>query len=111
MATNKKNIIGGWAFIGGIVVAILISLFGVINPGMLWFLVIIGLIVGMINVSEEESTPFMMSGAVLIIASAFGQGVMDISPLMGKTLDSLLLIFVPATIVVAAKNVFTMARH
>ena len=51
-----------------------------------------------------------MSGAVLIIASALGGNVMGTLPYVGSILDALLVIFVPATVIVAVKNVFSLAR-
>ena len=77
----------------------------------LMVLVVIGLIVGLLNVGDEEVMPFLMSGAVLIIASAFGQTATSVIGLLSSILDALLLIFVPATIVVAIKNVFSLAHR
>ena len=51
-----------------------------------------------------------MSGLVLIIASAFGGDVLSAVPKAGPIFDALLVLFVPATIVVAVKNVFAIAR-
>ena len=116
MAKQKKgNLLGSWAFLIGVVLAVLLGLTGSISGTMLWILVIIGLIVGLLNVTEEETSPFLMSGIVLIIASAFGQDVLSAVPsgtlVLNNVLQALLVIFVPATIVVAIKNVFRIARH
>jgi hypothetical protein len=73
-------------------------------------LVIIGLLVGLLNVTGRETTSFLMSGLVLIIASAFGGDVLSPVPYAGPIFDALLVLFVPATIVVAVKNVFSIAR-
>ena len=111
MAKKNTNFIGGWAFLIGIVLAIIIALFGTISPTMLWVLMVLGLVIGVVNVTDEEATPFMMSGIVLIIAVSLGREAVMISPLLVSMLDALLLLFIPATIVVAIKNVFSMARH
>ena len=109
---NTSQMIGGWAFIVGIVLAVVISLFGTaMNQTLLVTLVILGLIVGLLNITEEETTPFMMSGAVLVIVSALGHSVVSIVPVVGNMLEALLILFVPATIIVAAKNVFSLAKH
>ena len=52
-----------------------------------------------------------MSGAILILASALGGNVMSSLPYAQSVLDALLVVFVPATIIVAVKNVFTLARN
>ena len=73
--------------------------------------VIVGIIVGLLNVGNREVTPFLMSGAVLIIASALGGNLMGNLQYVGSILDALLVIFVPATVIVAVKNVFSLARN
>lgn len=103
--------IGGWAFLIGVVLAIVFGFMGSINPTMTLVLVVIGLIVGLLNIADEEAQPFLMSGVVLIIASAFGQAAVNTVIQLAGILNALLLIFVPATIVVAIRNVFMLARR
>ncbi len=102
--------IGGWAFLIGVVIAIIIAVLGVLTSSLIWVLVIIGIVVGFLNVAREEASSFLMSAAVLIIASAFGQGVVAIIPVLERMLEAILILFIPATIVVAVRNVFTIAR-
>ena len=104
---------GSWAFLIGVVVALIFGfgLFGGLTEGTIYILVVIGLIVGFLNIADEEASPFLMSGAVLIIASALGQGVVGAVSQLSGILDALLGIFVPATIIVAVKNVFSLARN
>ncbi len=103
--------LGSWAFLIGVILAVIFGIIGQADPWLLWLLVLIGLVVGFLNVTDEESTPFMMSGAVLIIASAFGQDVMGSIEIASNILNALLAIFVPATVIVAIKNVFSLARN
>jgi len=111
MAKKKaSNVLGSWAFLIGVVLALLLGLFGVMNATWLYVLVFIGLIIGLLNIADEEVQPFLWSGIALIIASALGQGVMQQVGVLNNILDSLLAIFVPATVVVAIKNVFAMAK-
>ncbi|MDP3882389.1 MAG: hypothetical protein Q8Q31_05925 [Nanoarchaeota archaeon] len=105
------NLIGSWAFLIGVVLAVVLGAFGDITQGVLITLVIIGLIVGLLNVADKEVTPFLLSGAVLIIAASFGQEQMSAVRAFGSILQALLAIFVPATVIVAIKNVFSLARH
>mgnify|MGYP001614593209 CR=1 FL=1 len=104
------NQIGSWAFLIGLVVAVVVGLFGQLGSVWLMALVVIGLLVGLLNVADRETTPFLMSGVILIIASAFGGNVLSPVPYAGPIFDALLSLFVPATIVVAVKNVFSIAR-
>jgi hypothetical protein len=109
---NSMNMLGGWAFLIGVVLAIILGAGFLPNsPLLLSILVIIGLVVGILNVTGNEVSSFMMAGAVLIIASSLGQTSMAAIPIVGNILDSLLAIFVPATIIVAIKHAFTLARN
>ena len=108
---QKGSMIGRWAFLIGVVIAVVLGLLGGINSTLSIVLVVIGLIVGLLNVADEEATPFLMSGAVLIIASSLGSDAVSVIEGVANVLDAMLLIFVPATIIVAIKNVFSLARH
>ena len=102
--------LGSWAFLIGVILAVVLGLLGSLSPTFLWILVVIGLIVGLLNIAEAEVNSFLMAGVVLIIAGAFGQDVMSSIPLLNNVLDALLAIFVPATIIVAIKHAFSLAR-
>ncbi len=108
---NKGNRIGSWSFLIGVILALLFGLFGAFGQLMVVLLVVIGLIIGFLNIADEEVSPFLMSGAVLVIVSALGQGVVDSVAIFANVLTALTILFVPATIIVALKNVFSLARR
>ncbi|MBS3089574.1 hypothetical protein J4461_01695 [Candidatus Pacearchaeota archaeon] len=113
---DKGNLIGSWAFLIGVILAVILGLFsGATGDGigntMIIILVILGLIVGFFNVADEEVSPFLLSGAVLIIAASLGGQLMTDIKFVNGILEALLAIFVPATIIVAIKNVFSIARR
>jgi hypothetical protein len=108
--SKKVAFIGKWAFLAGVLLAVVLGVIGPISSSWTMTLVAIGLVVGLLNITEREVTPFLMSGAVLILASALGGNLMSSLPYAGQILNALLLIFVPATIIVAVKNVFSLAR-
>jgi len=109
--TKGINVVGKWAFLIGVILAVVLGLFDPIMGNWAIVLVVIGLIVGLLNVTDKEVAPFLMSGAVLIIASALGGSLMSEMPYVGAILDALLAVFVPATVIVAIKNVFSLARN
>lgn len=111
MAKNIGNVIGSWAFLIGFILAVLLGLLGAVNSTWAAVLVVIGVIVGLLNVADREVTPFLMSGTVLIIASALGQSIVGSVSMLDGVLTALLAIFVPATIIVAIKNVFSLAKN
>ncbi|MEK6898539.1 MAG: hypothetical protein AABW79_00400 [Nanoarchaeota archaeon] len=108
---NSSNHFGSWAFLIGVILALALAVFNVSGGSWPLVMVIIGLIVGLLNINEHETHHFLMSGAILIIVSYLGMGAMETVPVFARTLGGLLMIFVPATIIVAIKNVFSLARH
>lgn len=110
---NKGNLLGSWAFLIGVILAVIFGFFqvGGIGMGVTYFLVVLGVIVGLLNIADEEVTPFLMAGAILVIVATLGQGVVSAVPLFDRILQALTVLFVPATIIVALKHVFSLARH
>ena len=123
---SKENSIGAWAFFIGVVLAIII---GVSTTSILpiskltqysspiyGILVLLGLVIGFsINVSERDSQAFLLTGAVLVLVSKFGMesvtgSLIGIGDTVASTFSALLTLFVPATIVVAIKTVFSLSR-
>ncbi|MEK6914702.1 MAG: hypothetical protein AABW83_03565 [Nanoarchaeota archaeon] len=111
MAKKGGNQLGSWAFLVGLIIAVVVGLFGQLGAAWLIALAVIGLLVGLLNIADSETTPFLMSGVILIIASAFGGDALSRVPYAGAIFDALLVLFVPATVIVAIKNVFTLARN
>lgn len=115
MAKNN-NVIGAWAFLIGVVLAIVIGLLGYLdNTTWMGILVVLGIIIGLLNVGGAELKEFMLAGAVLVVVSALvGTSLMDFeiaSIKIGAVFQSMIVLFAPATIVVALKSVFALAKR
>ncbi|MCL6500799.1 MAG: hypothetical protein K6T16_02060 [Candidatus Pacearchaeota archaeon] len=109
---KKKSawqLVGAWAFLIGVLLAVIFAFIPEV-AWIPWILVIMGIIVGLLNIGDVEVTPFLMAGVVLVIVSYFGGTVFGPIVLLGTILKNLLMLFVPATVIVALKSVFTMAR-
>lgn len=123
----KENSFGAWAFLIGVVLAIMIGISAsffsmdsltVYSSIFYGILVILGLVVGFsMNARGKDGQNFLLAGAVIVIVSGFGMESVLGSLLglgIGKTVltifAALLALFVPATIVVAIKTVFGLAR-
>ena len=105
------SMLGSWAFVIGVILALIFGLIGNLSPGITYVLVVLGIVIGLLNIAAEEVTPFLMAGAVLVIVSTLGQGVVSMVPIFYVTLQALTMLFVPATIIVALKHVFSLAHH
>lgn len=125
---SKENSVGAWAFLIGVILAVLIGLSTSIlsiptviqyNAQIYALLVILGIIIGfVISVpGREDSQTFLITGAILIIISKFGMdsvrgsliGV-GVGDAVAAVFGALLALFVPATIIVALKKLFSIAK-
>lgn len=115
----RENIWGAWAFLAGIILSVLVGLFAgdKINPLILWILIGLGLVVGYF-VSEKDARTFLMASVSLAVVSYVGISGMvlnaaisgvEIGRVISSILGTLLMLFVPATIVVALKSVFSIS--
>lgn len=112
------NLLGAWAFLIGVILAVIFG-FVPIQVWVIWTLVIIGIIIGLLNITATEAQSFLLAGAVLVIVSSLGLGTLAGTGIgavggigfLGRVLTNMLTLFVPATIIVALKAVFTLARR
>lgn len=109
---NLGDVIGGWAFLLGVILAVIAGLFPAVGtPTMMAVLAVVGLIVGFLNIGDKEVTQFLFSGLVLVLISSAGIGLMANIPYISGILTALLTIFIPATVVVAVMNVLRLAKR
>lgn len=125
---SKENSFGAWAFLIGVVLAVVIGVSAssflsipaltTYSPQIYAILVLLGLFVGYsIKVTGKDAQTFLITGAILVVVSRFGMesvtgsligiGVGDV---VSSIFGALLALFVPATIVVALKTVFGIAK-
>lgn len=100
------DIVGRWAFLVGVILAII---FAFVTPsvGIVWALVIIGIIVGLLNIAVHEAQSFMLAGAVFVIVAALANQVVLIS-FLNSLLKNFIYLFAPATIIVALKSLWQL---
>ena len=106
---DAKAMVGKWAFLIGVVLAVL---FGFFTTGtwLSWVLVLIGLIVGLVNISAKEVNQFLTAGTVMVLMGYFGGQTLASVIYLSAIFNNILTLFVPATIIVAVKSVLALAR-
>jgi uncharacterized membrane protein len=124
---SKENSVGAWAFFIGVILAVIIGLSTLLMPiptlrkyssFIYLILVILGIVVGAsINVTGKDSQTFLITGTIIVIVSKFGMDSVTgsligigVGDTVSSTFASLLALFVPATIIVALKSVFGLAK-
>jgi uncharacterized membrane protein YccC len=124
MVKSRENLLGAYAFLIGVVLAIILgfvstfnSSFGQDEKFFYIILVIAGCLVGFMNVSDKNSSIFLIASLAIVIVAAQGSDPLKYIPMnnvvgsvLRNTLGSLLIMFVPATIIVSLKTVFAMAK-
>ena len=111
--------IGAWAFIIGLVVAILIAIITAIggtSPAAwtIFLLAALGLVVGFLNVSEREVSKFLLAAIAFLVTIQSITTFVASLPLVGTAISTffgLIAVFIgPAAAVVAVKALFSVTR-
>ena len=115
-ADGSLQAIGSWAFLLGAVVAIITGALSPDNTNatIISFLVLLGLIVGLLNITTKETNSFLLASVALVLVSGLGitvfQDVASIGAYLASVLTKILVFVVPATIVVALKSIFALEK-
>ena len=106
----KMNV-GEYAFLAGVAIAILAGLATFTGGWVAVVLALLGLIVGLLNISAKETIPFLLASVALLLVGSAG---LENLPLVGgiiKAIMANIVAFVaPAAVVIALKTVFDLAR-
>lgn len=125
---SHENVVAAWLFLIGVVLAVIIGFataffipitkIATYSSPIYAILVVLGIIVGIkVNVSGKDSQTFLVSGAVLVIVSRFGMESVSgsligigMGDLVSTIFGALIVLFVPATIIVALKTLFSITN-
>lgn len=128
MIKARENSVSAWIFFAGVILAISIGILSTIffniseiknySSAIYAVLVIMGIIVGFsINAQGRDAQTFLITGAILVLVSKFGMESVTgsligigVGDMVASTFGALLTLFVPATIIVALKVVFGLAK-
>ncbi|MBI2543248.1 MAG: hypothetical protein HYW24_03620 [Candidatus Aenigmarchaeota archaeon] len=105
--------IGEWAFLVGVLLAIVLGLFptALSVTTVASVLVVLGVIVGLVNIGTRESQGFLVAAVALLVAGSAGYGAI---PGIGDYLSSILMnistFVAPAAVIVGLKAIYELAR-
>jgi len=110
MAKDLMTKAGHWLFLLGVLIAVIL---GVVYPGnvsIAALLAVIGIVVGILNITAAEVKDFLIATVALIVAS----GSFKLLPLVGtfasNVLDYFVALVAPAAVVVALIAVWRLAK-
>ncbi len=118
---SKENLFGAYVILAGVIIALILgffqaSIFGSRQDWLYAVLAILGVIVGSASVGKDsrDATTFLLASISLVIVSSMGQDNLILVGSVGVKivviLNALLTMFIPATIIVALKTVFSVAK-
>jgi hypothetical protein len=102
--------IGSWAFILGVLIAIVAGLVPAWQtPTLVWVLVILGLLVGFLNITAKETTEFLVATLALMVIGSAG-AIPALGVIILSILANLVAFVAPAALVVAIKSIWVLAQ-
>lgn len=117
---RAKNVVIARAFIVGVVIAVLLGLFGsqeALAPyraTLVSLLVVAGLIVGLFNISKDETNNYLIAAVSLVIVSSLGSTLLGeisgVGAYLRSVFTTLMAFVVPAVVVVALRAVYYVSR-
>jgi hypothetical protein len=126
MLKSHENSVGAWAFLIGIILALVIGIFTTLLPipalikysaQIYGVLALLGVVIGFMIVRGRDSQTFLISGGIIVVVSKFGiDGIsgsligIGLYDIVSSIFSAFLVLFVPATIIVALKTVFAIAK-
>jgi len=117
MAAKRKAAsapkVGEWAFLVGLLLAIVLGLFpqALAVTTVTSVLVVLGIIVGLVNVVAKESQGFLLAAVALLVAGSAGYGILPgVGDYLGAILTNISTFVAPAAVIVAVKAVYALAR-
>lgn len=106
--------IGSYAFIVGVILAIILGLFGAyVTEYVEWItylMIILGVIIGFMNVAQKESFNFLIAAIALLAVGGAGLELLPtIGLYIGGILTQIAVFVAPAAVIVALKAIYDLA--
>jgi len=117
--TNTLSMIGFWAFIVGLIIALIVGIMSGLGmaPATLMtviiiVLIVLGIIIGLLNITASEILLFLVATiALVVVGNAFAQlTVLKIGAILGGILSLVAALMAPAAIIAAIKALWKIGK-
>jgi ATP synthase protein I len=110
-----KVLAGRYAFIVGLVISVIVGLvnvagFVVVGDILLGLLIILGIIVGFLNITGTEAGKFLMGTVALLLVGAALSTVLSTFPLVLPILQAFTSFVAGAALIIALKEVYIISK-
>jgi hypothetical protein len=99
---------GPWAFYVALVLAVLLAF--VPMDWAVWLLAVLGLVVGLLNIDEKETVPFLLASIAWMVAGGFLGNLLP-GQLLKDFLDNVVTFVGPAAAVVAIMALYRITKN
>ncbi len=117
--TNVLSMIGFWAFIVGLIIALIVGIMSglglapaTLMTAIIIVLIIMGIIIGFLNITASEILLFLVATiALVVVGNAFAQlTVLKIGAILGGILSLVAALMAPAAIIAAIKALWKIGK-
>lgn len=128
MVLKSKEInFSAWIFLIGVILAVMVGVFTTLIPipslktysaQIYGLLILLGILVGsFIKIEGKEGQTFLITGTIIVIVSKFGMESVSgsliglgLGDAVASVFGALLVLFLPTTIIVALKTLFSISK-
>jgi len=110
---TSANLVGKVLFIAGVILALLAGLVPNLEqfPWVLWVLVILGALVGVININPQEQTSFLVAGiALLLVSVGIVAFLQELGSIVAQIFSNIIAFVAPTVFIVAVISILNLAR-
>ena len=101
--------VGSWSFIVGFLIALVLGAIGLTTPTVVYALLVLGLVVGLLNISDKEIVPFLVATVALIVAGSAAGSISQIPSSISNILVNITIFVVPAAVIGSVKAIYALA--
>lgn len=115
MSSVRKGIlsfIGFWAFVVGFLLAIVAGIFWPANQSIIVVLVVLGIIIGALNITSKEFMLFLLATvALVVVGNVFAPlQALRIGEILGDVLSHIATLVAPAAVIAAVKALWAVGK-
>jgi len=111
---DMMAMIGPWAYIAGLIIALIAGFAAPGNAMVVWGLAALGLLVGLLNVTEKETLLFLVAALAFLLSASSLSAVFSVIPGIGsgvaQVFQYLVVFTAPAAAIVALKALYEISK-
>ena len=108
----KMHEVAGYVFYLGVLVALVATFMPNVIPSVGLLLLVLGLATGLMNITEKETSRFLIASVALLLTSKVGWEALEtVGPIVQTFLGHVAVLVAPAALIVALKAIWSMAKE